>query len=77
MAGEKRRVNALSVVPHPQSELIIVIADFNFYLLCLSVMKRVAQRFGSDFVDLVTEDGMEVSRVTLNRYAKRCMSMIA
>src|ERR1700726_3618040 len=74
--GENRRINALSVVPHAQSEFVVV-ADFNFYLLRLGVMEGVAQRFGSDFVDLVTEDGMEVSRLALNRYAESCRPMIA
>src|SRR5580704_383070 len=77
MAGEDRRIHALSVVAHAQSELVMVITDFNFYLLRLGVMEGVAQRFGSDFVDLVTEDGMEVSRLTLNRYAESCGAMIA
>ena len=61
MAGENRRIHALSVVAHAQSKLLMVIADFNFYLLRLGVMEGVAQRFGSNFVDLVTEDGMEIS----------------
>ena len=77
MAGENRRIHALSVVPHAQSELVIPIADFNFYLLRLGVMEGVAQRFGSDFIDFVTEDRMELSRLTLNRYAEICRSMIA
>src|ERR1022692_1944792 len=76
VAGENRRINALSIIAHAQSELI-VIADFNFYLLRLGVMEGVAQRFGGDFVDLVTEDGMEVSRLALNRYAESCRPMIA
>jgi len=69
VAGENRRINALPVVPHAQSELI-VIADFNFYLLRLGVMEGVVERFGSNFVNLVTDDGMEVSRLALNRYAE-------
>src|ERR1700674_5187884 len=76
MAGESRRIHTLSVVPHAQSEFI-AIADFNFYLRCLGVMEGVAERLGSDFVDFVTEDRMEVSRLTLNRYAESCRSMIA
>ena len=76
MAGENRRIHALSVVAHAQSELVIVIADFNFYLLRLGVMEGVAQRFGSDFVDLVTEDGMEISRLAFNRYAECCRPMV-
>ena len=76
MAGENRRINALSIVPHAQSELLIVIADFNFYLLRLGVPEGVAERFGSNFVDFVTKDRMEVSRLTLNRYTESCRSMI-
>src|SRR5215472_10448058 len=36
-----RWVNALSVVPHSQTELLIVIADFDFDLSRLGVAKRV------------------------------------
>ena len=70
-------IHALSVVANAQSKLVMVITDFNFYLLRLGVMESVAQRFGSDFVDFVTEDGMEISRLALNRYAEGCRSMIA
>ena len=77
MAGENRRINTLSVIAHAQSELVIVIADFNFYLLCLRVLEGGVERFGSNFVNLVTEDGMEVSRLTLNRYTESCGAMIA
>jgi hypothetical protein len=57
--------------------LLIVIPDFNFYLLRSGVMKGVSERFGGDFVDVVTEDGMQVSRLALNRYAESYRSMIA
>src|ERR1017187_4226803 len=77
IAGEDRRIHALSVIAYAQSELVMVVADFNFYLLRLGVMKGIAERFGSDFVDFVTEDGMEVSRLALNRYTESCRSMIA
>ena len=70
IARENRRIHALSVVARAQSELLTVITTFNFDLLCLGVMEGVAQRFSSDFVDLVTEDGMEISRLALNRYAE-------
>jgi len=62
MAGENRRIHALSVVAHAQSELVMVITDFNFYLLCLRVMKCVTECFGSDFVDFITEDVESTSR---------------
>jgi hypothetical protein len=57
--------------------LLIVITDFNLDLLCLRVAKRVPQRFGSNFVDLISEDGMQISRLALNRYAEGGWSMIA
>src|ERR1700687_2316765 len=77
MAGENPRIHALSVVAHAQSKLVMVITDFNFDLLRLGMMEGIAERFGSDFVDLVTQDGMEVSRLALNRYTESCRSMMA
>ena len=70
LTGENRRIDALSIVPHTQSELLIVITDFNFDLLCLGVLKGVPQRFGSNFVNFVAKDGMQISRLALNRYAE-------
>ena len=75
LAGENRWINAFSIVPHPQSELLIVIADFNLDLPCLGVAKGIPQRFGSNFVDLVSEDGMQISRLALNGYTE-CRSVI-
>ena len=66
LAGENCWINAFSIVPHPQSELLIVIADFDFDLLCLGVAKRVPQRFGGNLVDLVSKDRMQISRLALN-----------
>jgi hypothetical protein len=77
MAGENCRVHPFSVVAHAQAKLVMVITDFNFYLLRLGVMERVAQRFGSDFLDFIAEDWVEVSRLALHRYAECCSSMIA
>src|SRR6202048_1014857 len=77
MAVQNRRIHALSVVAHAQSKLVMVIPDFNFYLLRLGVMEGVAERFGSDLVDFVAEEGMEISRLAFNRYAESRRSMIA
>jgi hypothetical protein len=77
MAVQNRRIYALSVVAHAQSKLVMVIPDFNFYLLRLGVMEGVAERFGSDLVDFVAEDRMEIPRLALNRYAESRRSMIA
>ena len=75
LAGENRWINAFSIVPHPQSELLIVITDFNLDLPCLSVPKSVPQRLGSNLVDLVTKDGMQISRLAFNCYTE-CRSVV-
>jgi len=41
MPRENRRINAFSIVAHAQSELLIVIADFNLDLPRLRVSKCV------------------------------------
>ena len=70
LVRENRRIDAFSVIPHTQSELLIVVADFNLDLLGLGVPEGIAQRLGGNFVDLVTEDGMQISRFAFNRYTK-------
>jgi hypothetical protein len=42
--GKNDRIDTFSIVPHAQSKLLIVIADFNFDLPGLGVLKRVPQR---------------------------------
>ena len=68
LTGENDRIDTFSIVPHAQSKLLIVIADFNLNLSCLGVLERVPQRFGSDPVDLVTKNRMQISRLALNCY---------
>ena len=67
---ENRRINALSVIPHPQPEALIVITDFNLDLLCVCMKKGVAERFGSNLIHFVAEDGMQISRLALNGYTE-------
>jgi len=74
MTRENRRINAFSVVTHTQSELLLVIADFNLDLPCLGVPKRIPQCFGSNFIHFVTENGMQISRLALNGYTE-CRSV--
>jgi hypothetical protein len=64
--GENSGINAFSIVPHAQSKLLIVIADFDLNLPCPGVLKRVPQGFASDPVNLVTENRMQISRLALN-----------
>jgi len=70
LAREDCRINAPAIVPHTQSELLAVIADFNLNLVCVSVPKCVPQRFASDPVNLITNDGMEISRRAFNRHTE-------
>jgi hypothetical protein len=66
LTGKNGRIDTFSIVPHAQSKLLTAIADFNLNLLCLGVLKSVPQRFGSDPVDLVTKNRMQISRLALN-----------
>jgi len=75
LTGENRRVNAFSIIPHPQPELFAVVPDFDLDLPCPRVAERVPQRFGSNLVDLVPEDGVQIPRLTLNGDAE-CRSVV-
>jgi hypothetical protein len=70
LTAKNGRIDTFSIVPHAQSKLLIVIADFNLNLPGLGVLKRVPQRFGSDPVDLVTKNRMQISRLALNCYSE-------
>ena len=67
---ENRRINALSVIPHPQPEALIVITDFDLDLLCVCMKKGIPERFGSNFIHFVAKDGMQISRLALNGYTE-------
>ena len=67
---ENRRIDALSVIPHPQPEAVIVITDFDLDLLCVGVKKGIAECFGSNLIHFVAEDGMQISRLALNGYTE-------
>src|SRR5271165_2904661 len=68
LTGKNGRIDTFSIVPHAQSKLLIVIADFNLNLPCLRVLKPVPQRFASDPVNLVTNNRMQISCLALNCY---------
>src|SRR5271157_1890290 len=70
LSRENHRIDALSVVPHPQPEALIVITDFDLDLLCVCMKKGVSERFGSNLIHFVAEDGMQISRLTLNGYTE-------
>ena len=61
LTGQYRPIDAPAVVPHPQAELLIVIADLHFDPSGLGVPKGIPERFGGDLVDLITDEGMQIS----------------
>jgi hypothetical protein len=61
LARENCRFNALPIVAHTQSELLLVIADFNLDFPCLRMLKGVSQRLGRNFVNLIAKDGMKIA----------------
>ena len=67
--------HTFSIVAYAQSKLLTVITDFNLDVPCLRVAKGVPQRFGSDFVNLVAQDGMQISRLALDGDTE-CRSVI-
>jgi hypothetical protein len=51
-------INAFSIVPHAQPELLVVISDFNLDLPSLGVPEGVPKRLSGNSVNFVTQDGM-------------------
>ena len=41
LARENFRINTFSIIPHSQSKLLVVVADFNLDLLSLGVPKGI------------------------------------
>jgi hypothetical protein len=62
-------IDALSVVSHPQSEVIAVVTDLDLDPPGLRVTKNIPQRFRRNLVDLVTKDRVQLP-VSLDRDAE-------
>ena len=67
LAGEHRRIDALSIVTHAQSELLVVVADLDLDPPGLRMPEGVPKCFRSNLVDLVTNDRVQISRLALRR----------
>src|SRR5271165_1996276 len=76
LSRENRCINALSVIPSPQPEALIVITDFDLDLLCVCMKKGVPECFGSNLIHFIAEDGMQISRLALNGYTE-CRPAVA
>ena len=70
LGGEHRLIDAFSIVPHPQSEFILVVANLDLDQSGLRVTKGIPQRFRRDLVDLVTKDWVQVPRLSFDRDAE-------
>ena len=66
LGGENLSIDAFSVVPHPQSEFIVVVADLDLDQSGLRVTKSIPQRFRRNLVDLVTKDRVQVPRLSFD-----------
>ena len=67
LGRKNRRIDAFPVVPHPQSEFIVVVADLDLDQSGLRVTKSIPQRFRRNLVDLVTKDRVQVPRLSFDR----------
>ena len=70
LAREDRRIDALAIVPDPQAEFLVVVADLHLDLPGLGMPIRVAERLGGDLVDLIPQDRVQLSRLALDGYAE-------
>jgi hypothetical protein len=70
VSDKKLRVNAFPVVRNPQPEFRFVVPEFHFDLARLRVPEGVAQRLGSNPVDFVAEDRMQIPWRAFHRYLK-------
>jgi len=62
VSAKNFRVNALSIIPNTDPELLFVIPDLHFYVSRLRVPEGIAQRLADNPVDLVTKDRMQFLR---------------
>ena len=70
LGGKDLRIDAFAVVPHPQSEFIVVVTDLDLDQPGLRVTKSIPQRFRRNLVDLVTEDRVQVPRLSFDADAE-------
>ena len=70
LIGEHRRIDALAIVTHAQSELLVVVANLGLDLPGLRVPEGIAKGFRSNLVDLVTNDRVQIPRLRPRRHTE-------
>ena len=67
---EHLRIDPLAIVAHAQSELLVVIANLHLDSVGVRVPERIPKGFRRNLVDLVTNDGAEIARFTLDLHTE-------
>src|SRR5439155_15838453 len=67
---KKLRVNALTVVPDPQTKAPLLIADFHFDPPRVCVAECIAHRLAGNPIDFVPEDWSKIPRCALHLHTK-------
>ena len=66
LGANHRSIDTFAVVPHPQPEFIAVVTDLDLDAPGLRVPEGIPQGFSGNFVDLVTKDRVQISRLSLD-----------
>jgi hypothetical protein len=69
-------INAFSIIPDTEPELLIVVADFYLDLPRLRMAEGVPQSFSGNSVDFVAQDGMQISWPAFDVNAKCRRSLV-
>src|SRR5260370_1147446 len=68
-------VDALAIVPDPQSKLPLIVAQLHLNLVRLGVSECIAQRLTPDPIDLVTRDRVQGPRCAFHHHTQSDRSM--
>jgi hypothetical protein len=66
LVGEHLRVDALPIVTHAHAELVVVIADVDLDSPGMRMLEGIPKRFRRNLVNLVTNDRVQITRLTLD-----------
>jgi hypothetical protein len=64
--GEQRTLDPFAVVRHQESKVLALVSQFDSDASCLRMPERIPECFGGDVVDLVPDDRMQISRLTVD-----------
>jgi hypothetical protein len=70
MASEHGRIDPLPVIAHADPQLRVAVAKLDFDVACLRVVVGVPERLGSDLVNFVPHNRVQLARHPLNGNAE-------